>query len=88
MTVRKGSKVWVDDRDLAWTAAEVVDYVGKQVQVLTVSGKKVGGGYELSVLFLYGKRKSFWCLISCFWFLVGLFVGFGLSGEAVSAGCG
>ncbi|GMN63257.1 hypothetical protein TIFTF001_032374 [Ficus carica] len=41
MSVRKGSKVWVDDRDLAWTAAEVVDYVGKQVQVLTVSGKKV-----------------------------------------------
>ncbi|XP_024022707.1 myosin-15 [Morus notabilis] len=41
MSVRKGSKVWVDDRDMAWTAAEVFDYVGKQVQVLTVSGKKV-----------------------------------------------
>ncbi|KAK9273704.1 hypothetical protein L1049_018514 [Liquidambar formosana] len=41
MNNRKGSKVWVEDRNLAWVAAEVVDFVGKQVQVLTSSGKKV-----------------------------------------------
>ena len=41
MNLRKGSKVWVDDRDLAWVAAEVVDSAGKQVQVVTDSGKKV-----------------------------------------------
>ena len=41
MSLRKGSKVWVEDRDLAWVAAEVVDFVGKQVQVVTASGKKV-----------------------------------------------
>ncbi|THG11258.1 hypothetical protein TEA_014951 [Camellia sinensis var. sinensis] len=41
MSHRKGCKVWVEDRDLAWVAAEVVDFVGKQVQLLTASGKKV-----------------------------------------------
>lgn len=33
--------MWVEDRDSAWVAAEVVDFVGKQVQVLNASGKKV-----------------------------------------------
>ncbi|KAL8501897.1 hypothetical protein ACS0TY_021134 [Phlomoides rotata] len=41
MTLRRGTKVWVEDKDSAWVAAEVVDFVGKQVQVLTSSGKKV-----------------------------------------------
>lgn len=41
MNLRKGSKVWVDDRNLAWIAAEITDFVGKQVQVVTASGKKV-----------------------------------------------
>ncbi|KAF3446114.1 hypothetical protein FNV43_RR11293 [Rhamnella rubrinervis] len=41
MSLRRGSKVWVEDRDLAWSAAEVVDYVGKQAQVVTASGKKL-----------------------------------------------
>ncbi|KAF5936449.1 hypothetical protein HYC85_027578 [Camellia sinensis] len=41
MSLRKGCKVWVEDRDLAWVAAEVVDFLGKQVQLLTASGKKV-----------------------------------------------
>lgn len=41
MTLRKGSMVWAEDRSLAWVAAEVTDFVGKQVQVLTSSGKKV-----------------------------------------------
>ncbi|XP_058190972.1 myosin-15 isoform X4 [Rhododendron vialii] len=41
MSLRKGSKVWVEDRDLAWVAAEVVDFVGDQVQVATSSGNKV-----------------------------------------------
>ncbi|KAL1552298.1 myosin-15 [Salvia divinorum] len=41
MALRKGFKVWVEDRDSAWVAAEVVDFVGKQVQVVTAAGKKV-----------------------------------------------
>lgn len=41
MTLRKGSKVWVEDKDVAWIEAEVIDFIGKQVQVLTSSGKKV-----------------------------------------------
>lgn len=42
MSLRKGSKVWVEDRDFAWVAAEVLDFVGKQVRLSTVTGKKVG----------------------------------------------
>ncbi|CAK9168645.1 unnamed protein product [Ilex paraguariensis] len=41
MSLRKGSKVWVEDRNSGWVAAEVTDFVGKQVQVATESGKKV-----------------------------------------------
>ncbi|KAH7835175.1 hypothetical protein Vadar_023570 [Vaccinium darrowii] len=41
MSLRKGSKVWVEDRNLAWVAAEVVDFVGEQVQVATRTGKKI-----------------------------------------------
>ncbi|KAK6119602.1 hypothetical protein DH2020_046625 [Rehmannia glutinosa] len=41
MALRKGSKVWVEDKDSAWVEAEVIGFVGKQVQVLTLSGKKV-----------------------------------------------
>lgn len=40
MNFRKGSKVWVEDKNSAWVAAEVVDFVAKQVKVLTSSGKK------------------------------------------------
>ena len=41
MALRKGSKVWLEDKDSAWVEAEVVDSVGKKVQVITSSGKKV-----------------------------------------------
>ncbi|KZV36499.1 myosin-15-like [Dorcoceras hygrometricum] len=41
MALRKGAKVWVEDKEAAWVAAEVIDFVGRQVQLLTVSGKKV-----------------------------------------------
>ncbi|KAL2525675.1 Myosin-15 [Abeliophyllum distichum] len=41
MTLRKGSKVWAEDKDSAWVAAEVTDFIGKQVLLLTLSGKKV-----------------------------------------------
>ncbi|KAL7159103.1 hypothetical protein ABFS83_01G006500 [Erythranthe nasuta] len=41
MTLRKGSKVWVEDKDLAWIEAEVIDFTAKHAQVLTSSGKKV-----------------------------------------------
>lgn len=38
-----GSKVWVQDRDQAWVAAEVLasDGGGNRVQLVTDSGKKV-----------------------------------------------
>lgn len=41
MSLRKGSKVWLEDRDLSWVPAEVADCKGKQVQVVAASGKKV-----------------------------------------------
>ncbi|KAJ9183640.1 hypothetical protein P3X46_007465 [Hevea brasiliensis] len=42
MNLRKGSKVWVEDKNLAWVAAEVTGFAGKHVQLLlTNSSKKV-----------------------------------------------
>ncbi|CAI8606062.1 unnamed protein product [Vicia faba] len=41
MNVRKGSTVWIPDKELAWVAAEVVDSDGNSVQLVTDSGKKV-----------------------------------------------
>ncbi|XP_015572900.1 myosin-15 isoform X2 [Ricinus communis] len=38
--LRKGSKVWVEDKNFAWVAAEVTDFIGKQVQVITASSRK------------------------------------------------
>lgn len=57
MNLRKGSKVWAEDKNLAWIAAEVTDFVGKQVQIVTVNGKKArlwyfyGGFMAYSVVF-------------------------------------
>lgn len=54
MTLRKGSNVWVEDKSSAWVAAQVTDFIGKQVQVVTEYGKKVRRtlGYEFSLLIL------------------------------------
>lgn len=41
MNLRKGAKVWVEDKNLAWVAAEITDCKGKHVQVQTPSGKSV-----------------------------------------------
>ena len=41
MSLRKGSKVWVEDRDSAWVAGEVIEFGGKQARVATITGKKV-----------------------------------------------
>ncbi|GJW97303.1 myosin-15 isoform X1 [Tanacetum coccineum] len=41
MSLRKGSKVWIEDRDNAWLAGDVTGFLGKQVQVLTESGNQV-----------------------------------------------
>ncbi|KAE8676000.1 hypothetical protein F3Y22_tig00111640pilonHSYRG00245 [Hibiscus syriacus] len=41
MNLRKGAKVWVEDKNLAWVAAEITDLRGKQVQVQPASGKTV-----------------------------------------------
>ncbi|XP_022732059.1 myosin-15-like isoform X6 [Durio zibethinus] len=41
MNLRKGAKVWVEDKNLAWVAAEITNFKGKQVQVQTASGKTV-----------------------------------------------
>ncbi|KAK9131389.1 hypothetical protein Sjap_011876 [Stephania japonica] len=40
-TIRRGYNVWAEDRGCAWVAAEVDDLVGKQVRIVTSSGKKV-----------------------------------------------
>nr|TKR99635.1 hypothetical protein D5086_0000190650 [Populus alba] len=41
MNLRKGSKVWAEDKNLAWVAAEVTDFLAKKVQIRTVTGKQV-----------------------------------------------
>ncbi|CAN1217160.1 XI-I [Linum perenne] len=41
LNLRIGSKVWAEDRNLAWVAAQVTDVVGKQLHLLTSTGKKV-----------------------------------------------
>ncbi|KAK3027503.1 hypothetical protein RJ639_040218, partial [Escallonia herrerae] len=41
MSLRKGMKVWAEDRDSPWVAAQVTGFLGKQVQLLTDSGKKI-----------------------------------------------
>jgi hypothetical protein len=41
MSLRKGSKVWVPDRDFAWLPAEVLESSDKQVRVQTDSVNKV-----------------------------------------------
>ncbi|KAF9680941.1 hypothetical protein SADUNF_Sadunf06G0173900 [Salix dunnii] len=41
MNLRKGSKVWAEDKNLAWVAAEVTDFFSRQVKILTVTGKQV-----------------------------------------------
>nr|KAJ0193022.1 hypothetical protein LSAT_V11C800417510 [Lactuca sativa] len=41
MSLRKGSKVWLEDKGTAWAAGEVSGFSGKQVQVITESGKQV-----------------------------------------------
>ncbi|OMO86451.1 hypothetical protein COLO4_21149 [Corchorus olitorius] len=41
MNLRKGAKVWVEDKNLAWVAAEITDFRGKQVQLQTATGKTV-----------------------------------------------
>ncbi|XP_071696471.1 myosin-15 [Rutidosis leptorrhynchoides] len=46
MSLRKGCKVWIEDRDTAWIAGEVIDFTGKQVQVVTESGKQVSTSAE------------------------------------------
>ncbi|KAL6216868.1 hypothetical protein ACLB2K_010086 [Fragaria x ananassa] len=41
MSLRKGTKVWVEDRDSAWVPAEVAGFKGNQVQLVAGSGKTV-----------------------------------------------
>jgi myosin V len=41
MNVRKGSTVWVPDKEVAWVAAEVIDSDDNSVHLVTDSGKKV-----------------------------------------------
>ncbi|OVA08348.1 IQ motif [Macleaya cordata] len=46
MNLSKGFKVWIEDRVSAWEAGEILDVAGKQVQVVTASGKKVSAPRE------------------------------------------
>lgn len=66
MSLRKGSKVWAEDRDLAWVGAEVIEFLGKQVRVLTASGKKVKFLFFSEDVFFNGSVKfvRFWDLLS------------------------
>ncbi|KAD5803322.1 hypothetical protein E3N88_14682 [Mikania micrantha] len=41
MSLRKSSKVWVEDRDTAWVAGEITGFAGKHVQVVTEFGKQI-----------------------------------------------
>nr|XP_043620465.1 myosin-15 [Erigeron canadensis] len=51
MSLRKGSKVWIQDKDAAWIAAEVTAFSGgKLVQVVTDSGKQVSTSAEKLLL--------------------------------------
>ncbi|WZZ23990.1 hypothetical protein YC2023_007391 [Brassica napus] len=44
--LRKGDKVWVEDKDLAWIPGEVLDSSGSKVHVETSTGKKVSVATE------------------------------------------
>lgn len=49
MSYRKGSKVWLEDKDSAWVEAEVVDVKDKLVVVfLPLQRKKVACFFSLS----------------------------------------
>ncbi|KAJ8442805.1 hypothetical protein Cgig2_016271 [Carnegiea gigantea] len=50
MSLHKGTNVWVEDKDSAWVPAQVVGFVGNQVQVVTSSGKKVLSSSEKLLL--------------------------------------
>ncbi|CAE6162205.1 unnamed protein product [Arabidopsis arenosa] len=41
LNLRKGDKVWVEDKDLAWIAADVLDSSDNKLHVETSTGKKV-----------------------------------------------
>ncbi|KAM7275184.1 hypothetical protein ACFE04_017050 [Oxalis oulophora] len=41
MNLRKGSKVWVEDKNLAWVGGRIIDFIGKNVLVDTASANKV-----------------------------------------------
>ncbi|CAL0332913.1 unnamed protein product [Lupinus luteus] len=47
MILQNGSKVWIQDKDLAWIGAEVIDSSSNRiVNLVTVSGKKVVASRE------------------------------------------
>ncbi|CAN6465948.1 unnamed protein product [Victoria cruziana] len=48
--IRKGSKVWVEDRDHAWVEAEVVSVSGIHVSLATISGSKVSASLKQVLL--------------------------------------
>lgn len=90
MNLRKGSKVWAEDRDSAWVAAEVADFAGKQVRVATAAGKKVIC-CGLCILLGLGLLVFGWDMrgaefLSCA--RVCFCVGLGFAGEAASSGRG
>ncbi|EOA15895.1 hypothetical protein CARUB_v10003985mg [Capsella rubella] len=41
MNLRKGDKVWVEDKDFAWIPADVLDSFGNKLHLHTSTGKKV-----------------------------------------------
>ncbi|MFS7944637.1 putative myosin, SH3 [Helianthus anomalus] len=61
MSLRKGSKVWLEDRDTAWVAGDVTGFAGQQVQVVTESGKQVRSCIE-EVLLVGVRISSCWLM--------------------------
>ncbi|KAI4377827.1 hypothetical protein MLD38_015400 [Melastoma candidum] len=50
MNFRKGAKVWIEDKELAWVAGDVTEVNGNKVHVSTVTGKKaVVAGEKVSL---------------------------------------
>lgn len=60
MALRRGDKVWVEDRDEAWVEGEVLDFRDKLVLVQTTSGKKVTALFGLSDV-VFGTALSCAC---------------------------
>lgn len=68
MSLRKGYNVWVEDKNSAWIAAEVVDVTEKLAIVVADNGKKVSFFFFFQTL--VKPKFNFFLLSFIFIFLV------------------